>query len=332
MSQQGNVLTGAHRELPTSPLGRPAVMRSRLMLEVACELVAEEEWPERQARIQFRPQGGEAWGTCLFGSDAPGAVDAVARGEADFAIVNPGAILAMALRGTGPFKQPIPVRAVTVLPQFDQFGFAVLASTGLTSVEEILAKKYPLKLSLRGQPDHSIHAFVNAVFSVIGFTLEDIVSWGGAVTYDNGMPWQRFGGLAQGKFEAMFDEALPWWADRAIAAGMKFLSIGEPHLTRLEAAGMRRVVIPKEEYPSLETDVPTVDFSGWPVFCLESMADSKVRAFCQALETRKANIPWDGEGPLRLDLMCQDTKEAPMMVPLHPAAKQFWTERGYLPK
>jgi len=332
VSQQGNVLTGAHRELPTSTLGTPAVMRSRLMLEVACELVAEEDWAERQARIQFRRQGDKDWAVCLLGSDAPAAVDAVVRGEAEFAIVNPGAILAMALRGTGPFKQPVPVRAVTVLPQFDQFGFAVATSTGLTSVEEIRDKKYPLKLNLRGQADHSVHTFVNAVFSVIGFSLEDLVSWGGEVTYANGMPWQRLGSVAQGEFEAIFDEALPWWADRAIAAKMRFLSIGEPHLTQLEAAGMRRVLITKAEYPSLDADVPTVDFSGWPVFCLESTPDSKVRAFCAALETRKANIPWDGEGPLRLDLMCQDTKEAPMMIPLHPAAERFWTEKGYLPK
>lgn len=332
MSQQGNVLTGAHRELPTSTLGTPAVMRSRLMLEVACELVAEDNWDERQARIQFRRQGDKDWNVCLFGSDAPGAVDAVASGEADFAIVNPGAILAMALRGSGPFKAPVPVRAVTVLPQFDQFGFAVSASTGLKSVEEIKDRKYPLKLNLRGQSDHSIHAFVDAVFSVIGFSLDDLVSWGGELSYDRGMPWQRLGGIGQGRFEAIFDEALPWWADRAIAAGMRFLSIGEPHLTQLEAAGMRRVLITKDEYPQLDGDVPTVDFSGWPVFCLESTPHEKVQAFCRALETRKANIPWDGEGPLRLDLMCQDTREAPMMIPLHPAAKEFWTQRGYLPK
>src|SRR5436189_5472496 len=64
VSQQGNVLTGAHRELPTSTLGTPAVMRSRLMLEVACELVAEEDWAERQARIQFRRQGDKDWAVC----------------------------------------------------------------------------------------------------------------------------------------------------------------------------------------------------------------------------------------------------------------------------
>jgi TRAP-type uncharacterized transport system substrate-binding protein len=302
------------------------------MLEVACELVAEESWEEHQARIQFRRQGDREWGVCLFGSDAPAAVDAVVSGEADFAIVNPGAILAMALRGAGPFKQPIPVRAITVLPQFDQFGFGVLASTGLSSLEELRDRRYPLRLSLRGQSDHSIHVFVNQVFSTMGFSIDDLISWGGTVRYDRGMPWaeQRMGAIRRGEIEAIFDEALPWWADMGIDAGMRFLSIGEEYLAQLQNYGMRRVVIPKSEYPKLERDVPTVDFSGWPVFCLESTPDERVRAFCAGLEARKDHIPWHGEGPLPLHLMCQDTDDGPLTIPLHPAAERFWRAQGYL--
>jgi TRAP-type uncharacterized transport system substrate-binding protein len=307
-------------------------MRSRLMLEVACELVAADGWEEKQARIQLRPQGADEWSVCLFGSDAPAAVSAVATGEADFAIVNPGAVLALARNGAGPFKEPVPLRAITVLPQFDQFGFGVAASTGLTTLDELRDRRYPLKLSLRGQRDHSVHLVVNEVFSALGFSIDDLISWGGEVRYDRGMPWfpQRMGAVRNGTIEAMFDEALPWWADDALDAGMRFLSIGEPYLEKLQSSGMRRVVIPKSEYPALERDVPTVDFSGWPVFCLESASDERVRAFCAGLEARKDRIPWHGEGPLPLSLMCRDTVDGPLTVPLHPAAERFWTEQGYL--
>jgi len=307
-------------------------MRSRLMLEVACELVASDDWEEHQARIQFRRQGDESWDVCLFGSDAPSAVDAVVRGEAKFAIVNPGSVLAMAVVGAGPFKQPIPLRAITVLPQFDQFGFGVLASTGLNSLEDLRDRRYPLKLSLRGQRDHSIHAVVNEVFSTMGFSIDDLISWGGQVRYDRGMPWvpQRMGAVQRGEIEAIFDEALPWWADKALDSGMRFLSIGESYLEQLQTRGMRRVVIPKDEYPKLERDVPTIDFSGWPVFCLESAPDALVRSFCAGLEARKDRIPWVGKGPLPLHLMCKDSENGPLTIPLHPAAEQFWREQGYL--
>src|SRR4051812_25198110 len=100
-------------------------MRSRLMLEVASELVARSDWPDQQVEIHFRPQGGNEWKIRFFASDAPNSIDAVVNGEADFAICNPGGVLAMALKGAPPFKAPIPVRAIMVLPQFDQLTFGV---------------------------------------------------------------------------------------------------------------------------------------------------------------------------------------------------------------
>jgi hypothetical protein len=80
----------------------------------------------------------------------------------------------------------------------------------------------------------------------------------------------------------------------------------------------------------MESDVWTVDFSGWPVFCLETTPDRIVSSFCAAVEARKANVPWYGEGPMDLKLMVSDPPEAPRTIPLHPAARRFWEERGYL--
>jgi TRAP-type uncharacterized transport system substrate-binding protein len=48
------------------------------------------------------------------------------------------------------------------------------------------------------------------------------------------------------------------------------------------------------------------------------------------LEARKDSIGWQEPGPLPLELMCRDTPDAPLVIPLHPAAERFWRERGYL--
>jgi TRAP-type uncharacterized transport system substrate-binding protein len=56
-----------------------------------------------------------------------------------------------------------------------------------------------------------------------------------------------------------------------------------------------------------------------------------VTAFCQGLEEKKDRIPWYGEGPMDLKLMVSDTREAPMVIPFHPAAERFWRQQGYLP-
>jgi TRAP-type uncharacterized transport system substrate-binding protein len=316
-----------------SHLRRPVVQRSRMMLEVASELVAAQGWDDKQVEIRMRPQGAPEWGMCFFASDAPNSIDAVANGEAQFAICNPGGVLAMALKGAGPFKQAVPVRAISVFPQFDPMGLAVTALSGLTSLAEIRDLRFPLKVSLRGQRDHSVHLVTDQIFRAMGFSLDDITAWGGHVRYDEAVPSPsgRLALVKSGEVDAIFDEALPVWCNPALEMGMRFLPIEEPYLTQLEQMGLPRNPITREEYPRLPVDVPAIDFSGWPVFTLESTPDAVVTAFCAALEARKDRIPLlGGEGPMPLARMVQNTPEAPLTIPLHPAAERFWKGQGYL--
>jgi TRAP-type uncharacterized transport system substrate-binding protein len=310
----------------------PVVMRSKGMLEAASELVGAPDWEDRQVEIDFRVQGADSWRVRFFASDAPNSIDAVASGRADIAICNPGGVLAMAMNGAGPFNEPVPVRAIFVLPQFDQFAFAVKAETGIKSLADIRDRQYPLRVSLRGQRDHSVHLVASQVLREYNFSFDDIERWGGAVRMDEEFPNgpNRIGAVERGEIEAVWDEALPMFGHRALELGMRFLPVDEPELQRLEAKGLRRVAIPRSVYSGMEADVWTVDFSGWPVFCLESTPDDIVTAFCAAVDTRKANIPWYGDGPMDLRLMVSGPPEAPLTIPLHPAAKRFWEGKGYL--
>jgi len=314
------------------PARSPVIQRSRLMLEIASELVGSPGWNDRQVTIHFREQGAPTWRLCFFASDAPNAVEAVVSREADFAICNPGGILAMAVHGAAPFRQPVPLRAITVFPQFDLWGIAVARSTGITSIADIRDKRYPLRVSLRGQRDHSVHLVTDQVFAAYGFSLSDITEWGGELRYTPGLPTApgRLSAVESGELNAVIDEAFPNYAPRALELGMRFLPIDEPQLQQLEAIGLRRQTATRDEFPGLDESVVTVDFSGWPVFCLESAPDDMVTAFCAALEARKERIPWYGEGPMDLKVMCSDTKVAPVAIPLHPAAERFWRQQGYL--
>lgn len=312
----------------------PVTMRSMLMLEVASELSRTAAWPHKQTKILLREQGAKDWALSFFASDAPGSIDEIANREADIAICNPGGVLAMAYRGAGPYKQAMPfLRAIFVLPQFDQLGFGISPKTGINSLEELAQKQYPLKVSLRGQRDHSVHLVVNEVLKTHGFSLDDIVEWGGDVQYTPEFPNgpNRLGAAERGEIDALWDEAMPMFANRTLDLGWKFLGISEPKLQQLEDMGLPRVAITREEFPAMPEDVWTVDFSGWPVFTRDDVDDDVITAFCTALEARKDRIPCYGEGPMRLDLMCKGTKEGPLPIPLHPAAERFWRERGYLP-
>jgi len=309
----------------------PTAIRSRLVLEVASELVGRRSFQTNQARVSLRGQGPGAWKLNFFGSDAPDAIEEVRRREADVAIINPAAPLTLAYRGTGPFRESIPVRVIAVIPSSDMFVLAVCESTGLISLSDIREHRFPLRVSLRGQKNHSLHLFVDQILSEAGFSLDDIVAWGGQVRYDPGMPGRdRINFVQRGEVDAIFDESLDSWGNRALDLGMRFLSFGEPILQRLEVMGFRRATITKASHPKLSADIETLDFSGWPIFTHAAASDSMVTSFCEALEARKESIPWQGEGGLPLEQMCRDSIDGPLDIPLHPAAESFWRARGYL--
>ena len=312
-------------------VGRDTI-RSRLVLAVASELVDQRSWPYRQARISLREQGADKWSVCLFGSDGPAAIEEVARGEVQAAIINPAGLLPLAVRGTGPFKTAVPLRAITVIPSPDQLAFAVSERTGLQSLHEVRARRYPLRVSMRGQMDHSLHVVVKEVLSAADLSLDDIVSWGGQVRYDPGLPNNpnRLGAAQRGEVDMIIDEAVRSWVNDAAGSGIRILPLDEAMLTRLEGIGFRRAVISQANYPKLPADVASLDFSGFTVYTHANVADTVVTSICAAVEARKDVIAWQEPGPLPLDRMCRDTADGPLDIPLHPAAERFWRERGYL--
>ena len=311
---------------------RPVTTRSRLVLEMASELVGLEEWNDKQIKLYLREQGAPRWNLTFFASDAPSGIDEVIRGDADLGIINPVEPLTLAYRGTGPYKNPAPLRTITTIPSADQLGFAVTEKTGLNSLADIRERRFPLKVTLRGQRDHSIQPMVEHTLEAYGFSLDDIRSWGGEVRYDPGLPDapNRIGAVERGEVNAIFDEAVNVWGDMALDLNMRFLPLEEPILKKLEAVGYRRALITKAAVPKITKDVMSLDFSGWAVFTRADVSDEIVTFICYGIETRKDKVPWQGTGPLPIERMCIDSPDTPMDVPLHPAAERYWCERGYL--
>src|SRR5918999_4355524 len=285
---------------PTRLRTHPHTTRSRLMLEIASELVGRKTWPYLQARVSLREQGSAEWPVTLFASDSPATIQEVASGKVKIAIVNPSMILKLAALGSPPFTEPLPLRSIAVLPASDQVVFAVTQDTGLISLAELRERRFPLKVSLRAQPDHSLHVVINHVLAAAGFSLEDILSWGGEVRYDAGMPYgaNRIGAVQRGEIDAIFDEGVSAWGNMALELGMRFLALDENLLERLEKIGLRRSLIARRNFPKLDADVPTLDFSGWPIYTHQEAPDRLITDFCSALEACKDRIPWAKADPL----------------------------------
>jgi hypothetical protein len=111
----------------------------------------------------------------------------------------------------------------------------------------------------------------------MGFSLEDIESWGGQVRYDRGLPngvstsgknieLTRIDLAKRGDVDAIFDEAVNSWVGLALDAGMRILPLKESVVEKLESMGFRRSYIKKERWPKLPADVLALDFSGWPIY------------------------------------------------------------------
>src|SRR5713101_5167637 len=80
---------------------------------------------------------------------SPVLAHAVARNELDLAVVNPSAMLTQAYRGKGLFREPLPLRIVANYPSWDRFAYVLHPRTGIGSLAEIKARRYPLRLSTR---------------------------------------------------------------------------------------------------------------------------------------------------------------------------------------
>ena len=210
-------------------------IRSRLVLEIASELVAGKDRSIRVAEVRLRDLANEQPLQLSSLSTLRALLD-VADGRLDLAIANPSAALTLACLGKGPFSSPLPLRSIAVIPSADYYVFAVKRETGLARFEDIGAKQPPLRVLLRGVPDHFLHVMLEDICDAAGFKAKDIEAWGGALHKSGPHPLpddEKFAAVAKGEADAMFDEVAAGWVDAPAEAGMTILPLGEETLRKL---------------------------------------------------------------------------------------------------
>jgi len=271
-----------------------------------------------------------------FAADGSREILAVSRGKLSLGWINPSVAATMAFRGKGLFSKRQPIRTIAVFPSYDVMAFAVHESTGITSLEQIRKERTPLRLStgsvskawLASSPTMFT---VSAVMKAAGFTFANLRQWGGKIqSVTRPSHPDRRAALEQGAINAVFDEGIKSWGQSAIDAGFRYLPVEGGILKKLAAIGYRPSVLPKSRFPALPADVPTVDFSGWPMVVHADMPEDVAYALCEAIDARKALMPTDNFKPLDMAQLCSNDDEAPCDVPLHPGAKRFYQDRGYL--
>jgi TRAP-type uncharacterized transport system substrate-binding protein len=252
---------------------------------------------------------------------------AVAAGELEMAFVNPSGLLSQAYRGTGLFSEPLPVRVVASYPSWDRFVCAFHPRTGLTSLAEVKSQKYPLKVSIREDTTHSTRVLIDQLLTAAGFSLDELVSWGGSLQLIGGPgDPRRLAALKSNQVDAVFDEGIGTWLSTALESGYVPITPEPALLGEMEKMGWRRAVIPAGRYPGLQADHLCIDFSGWPLYASASLPDDVVYDVCKGIYARAEWIHWDDRAFKSVGQVGRDTEETPLDVPLHPGAERWYRE------
>lgn len=271
---------------------------------------------------RFRPWLRMATGSPILAHD-------VAEGGIEMAVINPSGLLTQAYRGVGLFDKALPLRVVAVYPTWDRFVFMLNPRLGFRSLADIKAAKYPLHVSVKEDPTHSTRVLTDQVLGLYGFSLADIVAWGGRLNV-TGAPndRRRMEPMRSGELDAIFDEGLVHWMAEALACGFQPITLEPEIFAALDRLGWRRVLIPAGAFSGLAEDHACVDYSGWPLYAREDLPEQMVYDVCASLAARQAEIPWEDGAFTGVDQCFRETEPTPMDVPLHVGAERWLREHG----
>ena len=279
---------------------------------------------------------------CLQG---PGLVDA---GVYHFGITTPTWLARTAAEGRGTMgfgEKPLKLKAVGVLPHFDQLALAVRKDLGITSIRQLKDQKVPLRISTA--PTHLSHPVgwvLDVLLAEYGMEIEDFERWGGAVIYGDRQPnfmeavpggrRDRVSAMKAGELDAVFDEALMTlpWQRIADSVDLTYLPVDRDVLEVLERKHyIRSCVLPEGRLRGIGPGVGAIDFTGWTIYCREDLPDRLVYLMLQGMEEQKQQIeslfqPGQGlTGAVDLSATWKDTE-----LPLHPGAAQYYREKGHM--
>jgi hypothetical protein len=163
------------------------MMRGKMALEVAAEIYSRHMFSLGNViTVSIKPSSKEEQfpPICLgINGDVMGGLQApieVAKKRVDVGFVNPSAIVTMAYRGKGFYKQKLPLRALASFPSWDRIAFAVSKELKLESLFEIAERKLPLNVSTRSSGvGNTTRYAIDEILSLYGLSFASIKQRGG---------------------------------------------------------------------------------------------------------------------------------------------------------
>ncbi|HEX9787558.1 MAG TPA: TAXI family TRAP transporter solute-binding subunit [Candidatus Binatia bacterium] len=253
----------------------------------------------------------------------------------DIAYVNPAALVAMAYRGKGYYKQKLPLRVLGCFPSWDRVALVVDKNLGVKSLSDIARRKIPLHVSTRlSGVNNGTYYTISTILSLYGLAFDKFKHWGGKVQEcTHPFAQQRLKSIARRSITAVFDEGISTpggWLDQALDNGYGIIPLEPAIVKKLEQMGYTRALLPKSRYPQLKEDALTIDYSGWSLVTHRWLPNDVAYAAIETVDERQGVIPVDDDQPLDMRNLCRGTEKCPLQVPLHPGAAKYYRGKGYL--
>ncbi|KAL5358322.1 hypothetical protein BJX96DRAFT_182825 [Aspergillus floccosus] len=264
----------------------------------------------------------------------------VHNGQADLGICTPAGLLGAAPLGKEIFQStgPLPdLRCLAVLPQRDRLMFAVSPSLGVRSSAEIRERKIPLRIAVSVDDGTNFIGYVSArILEAHGLDEQTVQSWGGAWV-KSCRPEQVLSLVETGQADAVIQEAImtPWWQNLIETRVLLPVPVEDGPMAQLASrTGFQKSTVQSNFWNNVDEDIDCVDFSDFLVLVRADMPDDVafLLTWClvetrQTIEAQYKHIPPE-RSPLSYPL--NPTKMALSTILLHPAAEQFYRERGFL--
>ena len=260
------------------------------------------------------------------GHDGANAV-LVNSGRVQFGLIHSGASR-LAIAGESPYAEELKnIRGISLVYSDSAYHFIVNEKLGISSIDEIRERKYPLNLSVsyRGS---LMEIASKAVLEAYGMTYEDIESWGGKISF---LPLRPSLALMQdGRIDATGSSIqFPQTSitEASLRQDLRLLPLSEQAIEYAnQKLGTTRSKIPAGTYSFVTTDIPT--FSDTCILIAHAgVAQDRVYEVTEAIFD---NL--DYLHSVHRSLSSLTPTEMPRVnVPLHPGAEKFYREKGVLP-
>lgn len=200
--------------------------------------------------------------------------------------------------------------------------------TGITTLEDLVAKKYPARIVVKRQGTLG-ELTAEKVFEALGVKLSDIVEWGGVV--EKTSPYAIKSGLQTDEYEVTIDhvgEGQRHTSELCFTHEMYFVQLSDETLAKLVEEGYDYVTMNAGTWFGQAQEIKTVG-SQQCVIVSKNMPDEIAYLLTKAMCENALAL---GEAvPAMYSFKPERAGDINLTgVELHPGAKRYYVEKGYI--